>query len=164
MTSWYTPDAHDQGDVRMRMTLTLFLTAAFGALDLWVGIPTGLVLGLPPVLSGAAATTGALVGATVVTLAGERVQCWIYRRRWFAKRRQRVEHLWNRYGLIGVAFQSPVLAGTLLSTTVALGLGAPARKLLLWMSVSLVFWGTVLTGAAVLGLSIFESGEFLSNP
>jgi len=147
----------------MRMTLTFFVTAAFGALDLWVGIPTGLVLGLPPVLSGAAATAGALLGATLVTLAGERVQCWIYSRRWFAKRRQRVERLWNRYGLIGLAFQSPILAGTLLSTTVALGLGAPARKLLLWMSISLIFWGAVLTGAAVLGFSIFESWEFPSS-
>ena len=67
--------------------------------------------------------------------------------------------VWNRYGLIGVAFQSPVFAGTLLSTLVALGLGAPARKLLFWISVSLVFWGTVLTGAAVLGFSIFESWQ-----
>ena len=144
----------------MRLVLTLSLTAAFGALDLWVGIPTGLILGLPPVLSGVTATAGALLGATLVTLVGERLQRWVYSRRWFAKRRERVERIWNRYGLIGVAFQSPVLAGTLLSTLVALGFGAPARKLLFWIAVSLVFWGAVLTGAVVLGFSIFESWEF----
>ena len=92
-----------------------------------------------------------------MTIVGEQLQRWLYRLRWFYKRRERVERLWNRYGLIGVAFQSPVFAGTLISTLVALGLGAPARKLLFWISVSLVFWGGVLTGAAVLGLSIFES-------
>ena len=141
----------------MRLVLTLSLTAAFGALDLWVGIPTGLVLGLHPVLSGVTATAGALLGATLVTLAGERLQRWVYSRRWFAKRRERVERIWNRYGLIGVAFQSPILAGTLLSILVALGFGAPARKLLFWIAVSLVFWGAVLTGVVVLGFSIFES-------
>ena len=141
----------------MKLVLTLSLTTAVGALDLWVGIPTGLVLGLPPVLSGVAATVGALLGATLVTLAGERLQRWVYSRRWFAKRRQRVERLWNRYGLMGVAFQSPVFAGTLLSTLVALGLGAPARKLLFWIGVSLVFWGATLTGAVALGFSVFES-------
>ncbi len=141
----------------MRLVLTLCLTAAFGALDLWVGVPSGLVLGLPPVLSGVAATAGALLGATLVTLAGERLQRWVYSRRWFAKRRERVERLWNRYGLIGVAFQSPVLAGTLLSTLAALGLGAPPRRLLFWMGASIVFWGAVLTGAVALGFSIFES-------
>lgn len=94
-----------------------------------------------------------------MTVAGERVQRWLYSRRWFSKRRERVEGLWNRYGLMGVAFQSPVFAGTLLSTLVALGLGAPARKLLFWISVSLVFWGALLTGAVSLGFSIFESWQ-----
>ena len=141
----------------MRLLLALPLTAALGALTLWAAIPAGLVLGLPPVLSGIAATSGGLLGAVIVTIAGERLQRWLYSRRFFSQRRERVERLWNRYGLIGVAFQSPVFAGTLLSTLVALGLGAPARKLLFWISVSLVFWGGVLTGAAVLGLSIFES-------
>ncbi len=141
----------------MRLVLTLCLTAAFGTLDLWVGIPTGLVLGLSPMLSGAAATAGALLGATLVTLAGERLQRWVYSRRWFAKRRERVERLRNRYGLIGVAFQSPVFARTLLSTLAALGLGAPPRRLLFWMGVSLVFWGAVLIGAVALGFSVFES-------
>jgi hypothetical protein len=141
----------------MRLLLALPLTVALGALDLLAAIPAGLVLGLPPVLSGVAATSGGLLGAILVTIVGEQLQRWLYRLRWFYKRRERVERLWNRYGLIGVAFQSPVFAGTLISTLVALGLGAPARKLLFWISVSLVFWGAVLTGAAVLGLSIFES-------
>ncbi len=141
----------------MRLLLALPLTLAVGALDLWAAIPIGLVLGLSPVLSGVAAAAGGLLGAALVTIAGERLQRWLYSLRWFSKRRARAERLWNRYGLIGVAFQSPVFAGTLISTLVALGLGAPPRKLLFWISMSLVFWGGVLTGAAVLGLSIFES-------
>jgi hypothetical protein len=92
------------------------------------GNTAGLVLGLPPVLSGVAATSGGLLGAVLVSIAGERLQRWLYSQRFFSKRRQRVERLWNRYGLIGVAFQSPVFAGTLLSTLVALGLGAPAEN------------------------------------
>ena len=141
----------------MRLMLALPFTAALGAMDLWVGIPVGLALGLPPLLSGVAATAGGLLGAALVTVAGDRLQRWFYSHRWFSKRVERVERLWNRYGLVAVAFQSPVFAGTLLSTLVALSLGAPARKLLFWMSISLVFWGAVLTGAAVLGFSIFES-------
>lgn len=141
----------------MRLLLALPLTVALGALDLWAAIPAGLVLGLPPLLSGVAATSGGLLGAVLVTIAAERLQRWLYSQRFFSKRRERVQRLWNRYGLIGVAFQSPVFAGTLISTLVALGLGAPARKLLFWISVSLMFWGGVLTGAAILGFSILES-------
>ena len=97
--------------VEMRLMLTLSLTAAFGALGLWVGIPTGLALGLPPLMSGAAATAGGLLGATLVTLAGEQLQRWVYSRRWLAKRRQRVERLWNRYGLIRCSVPIPRTGG-----------------------------------------------------
>ena len=134
----------------------LISAAACGAIDLWFGIPVGLASGLPPVASGIAATSGGLVGAVLVTLAGERLQRWAYSRGWLAKRRERLERIWNRYGILGVAFQAPMLTGAPLGTLVALALGAPARKLLFWMGVSLVLWGTVLTGAAVLGFEIFD--------
>ena len=139
----------------MALLLKLLSTAAFGALDLWAGIPVGLALGLPPVLSGIAATSGGLLGAMLVTVAGERLQRWLYSRGWLSKRRKRIERMWERYGILGVAFQAPMLTGAPLGTLMALGLGAPAKRLLFWMSVSLVLWGAVLTGAVVLGFSIF---------
>ncbi len=139
----------------MALLLKLLSTAALGALDLWAGIPVGLALGLPPVLSGIAATSGGLLGAVLVTAAGERLQRWLYSRGWLSKRRKRIERMWERYGILGVAFQAPMLTGAPLGTLVALSLGAPAKRLLFWMCVSLVLWGAVLTGAAALGFSIF---------
>ncbi len=141
----------------MALLLKLISTAALGALDLWAGIPVGLALGLPPVLSGIAATSGGLLGAVLVTVAGERLQRWLYSRGWLSKRRKRIERMWKRYGILGVAFQAPILTGAPLGTLVALGLGAPAKRLLFWMCVSLVLWGAVLTGAVALGFSIFEA-------
>jgi hypothetical protein len=73
----------------------------------------------------------------------------------FSKRRKRVERLWNRYGVPGMALQAPMLTGAPLATIISLGLGALPRNLLVWMSVSLLLWGAVLTGAAALGLSLF---------
>ncbi len=139
----------------MALLVKLLSTAALGAVDLWVGLPVGLALGLPPVVSGIAATSGGLVGAVLVTVAGERLQRWLYSRGWLSKRRKRIERMWERYGILGVAFQAPMLTGAPLGTLVALSLGAPAKRLLFWMCVSLVLWGAVLTGAAALGFSIF---------
>ena len=79
----------------------------------------------------------------------------IYRSRRLAKRRERIERVWKRYGIPGVALQAPLLTGPLLATVLALGLGAPPRPLLVWMIASIVFWGAALTGAAALGLSLF---------
>ena len=73
----------------MRLLLALPLTFAFGALDLWAAILIGLVLGLSPVLSGVTAAAGGLLGAALVTIAGERLQHWLYSQRWLSKRRAR---------------------------------------------------------------------------
>ena len=106
-------------------------------------------------MSGAVSIVSAGAGVTLAIVAGGRLQHLVYGSRWLAKRRERVERVWRRYGIPGLALQAPLLTGPLLASVLALGLGAPARPLLCWMLASIVFWGAVLTGAAALGLSIF---------
>ncbi len=142
--------------VHMGLPLKLLSTAAAGALDVWVGIVTGVALGLSPALSGAVSIASAVVGVTLVVVAGERLQRLIYRSRRLARRRQRIERVWKRYGIPGLALQAPLLTGPLLATVLALGLGEPPRPLLGWMIASIVLWGAAITGAAALGLSVFS--------
>ncbi len=122
---------------------------------MWVGIITGLALGLPPALSGAVSVAGALLGITLVVAFGGGLRELVYRSRRLARRRERIERVWKRYGIPGVALQAPLLTGPVLATLLALALGAPPRPLLLWMLASVVFWGAVITGAAALGFSMF---------
>jgi energy-converting hydrogenase Eha subunit F len=72
------------------MLLGLLSTAAVGALDVWVGIITGVALGLSPALSGAVSTASALMGVTLVVAAGGRLQHLIYRTRRLARRHERI--------------------------------------------------------------------------
>jgi hypothetical protein len=122
----------------VNQVLKLLSTAAAGALDVWVGIITGVALGLSSALSGALSITSAVAGVTLVVAAGGRLQQLIYRSHHLAKRRERVERVWKRYGIAGLAL---LLTGPLLATLLALTLGAPPRPLLLWMLASVVFWG-----------------------
>ncbi|MBA2443603.1 MAG: hypothetical protein H0V53_14580, partial [Rubrobacter sp.] len=103
--------------------LEIFLTAALGAVDLWLGLPAGLAVGLPPVVAGAAATVGGVLGVLILVKAGGRLQRWVEERGLFSKRRKRVERLWNRYGVPGMALQAPMLTGAPLATIISLGLG-----------------------------------------
>ena len=141
--------------ISVNLLLKLLSTAAAGALDVWVGIFTGVALGLHPALSGAVSIASAALGVTLVVLAGERLQGRIYRSRRLAKRRERIERVWKRYGIPGMALQAPLLTGPILATILALGLGAPPRLLLLWMLASVALWGMVLTASAALSLSVF---------
>ena len=101
-----TPTNVPNTEASVRLLLALPLTVALGALDLWAAIPAGLVLRLPRCLAASPLRREAWLGALLVTTAGERLQRLLYSQRWFSKRRERVERLWGRYGLIGVAFQS----------------------------------------------------------
>jgi len=139
----------------VNQALKLLSTAAAGALDVWVGIITGVALGLSPALSGVVSIASAVVGVTLVVAAGGQLQQLIYRSHGLAKRRERVERVWKRYGIPGLALQAPLLTGPILATLLALTLGAPPRPLLLWMLASVVIWGVVLTGGVALGFSIF---------
>ena len=87
----------------MGLPLKLLSTAAAGAVDVWVGIITGVALGLSPALSGTVSIVSAVVGVTLVVVAGERLQRLIYRSRHLAKRRERIERVWKRYGIPGLA-------------------------------------------------------------
>lgn len=139
----------------MNMLLELLFTAALGAVELSFGVLGGVALGLPLILIGATTILGNLVALALALLAGERLQHWIYRRPGLAKRRKRVERIWNRYGVLGVAFLAPIITGTVLGTVLALALGAPARPLLRWMALSTALREAALTGAAALGLWAF---------
>lgn len=139
----------------MGLLLKLLSTAAAGALDVWVGIFTGVALGLHPISSGVVSIASAVVAVMLVVVLGERLQGRIYRSRRLLRRRERIERVWKRYGILGVALQAPLLTGPLLATVLALGLGAPPRPLLVWMIASIVLWGAALTGTAALGLSLF---------
>ena len=139
----------------MDLLLELLFTAALGAVELSFGVVGGVALGLPLVLIGAATILGNLVALALALLAGERLQRWIYRRPRLAKRRKRLERVWNRYGVLGVAFLAPLITGAVLGTVLALALGAPSRPLLRWMALSTTLRGVALTGAAALGLWAF---------
>ena len=66
-------------------------------------------------MSGALSIASALAGVTLVVAAGGRLRHLIYRSRTLAKRRERIERVWKRYGIPGVALQAPLLTGPLLA-------------------------------------------------
>jgi putative flippase GtrA len=139
----------------MDLLLELLFTATLGAVELSLGVLGGVAFGLPFILIGATTILGNLVALALALLAGERLQRWIYRRPGLAKRRKRVEQIWNRYGVLGVALLAPIITGAVLATVLALALGAPPRPLLRWMALSTALRGVALTGAAALGMWAF---------
>jgi hypothetical protein len=143
--------------VLMGLLVKLLSTFAAGAFWLWWAIPTGMVMDLPPLLSGAAATLGNLGAVFFVVILNEQLRRWFVDYRLATKQGERLKQIWSSYGLPGVALLSPLLTGAPLGTALALLFGAPPRPLLCWMTLSVVLWGAGLTVAATFGWSVLRS-------
>jgi hypothetical protein len=137
----------------MELLGKLLPTFAAGAAWFWSAIPTGIALGLHPILAGVAATLGNLTAVVLVVLVEGHLRRWAPRYSGlFTKQGEYLKRVWEGYGLPGVALLSPLIMGAPLGSALALALGAPARRLLGWMIVSVALWGVGLTVAATFGL------------
>ncbi len=70
-----------------------------------------------------------------------------------------MSRIWDKYGIIGLGFLSPLITGAPLGAAIGISFGAKPRKLFVWMTVGIAFWSIVLTTAAALGVSVFTVGS-----
>ncbi|MBI5878250.1 MAG: small multi-drug export protein [Chloroflexi bacterium] len=144
----------------MELVIKLLTILGLGAIELWAAIPAGLALQLHPVSVGITAAIGAMLGALVVVLFGERVRTWLAQRHGRKEekgRRGLIYRIWRRYGVIGLGLLAPLLTGAPLGAALGLTLGVPAGRLLFWISLGTILWSTGLTLAGALGLAGIET-------
>lgn len=63
----------------------------------------------------------------------------------FTQRNRRIVRIWNKYGLAGVAFLTPVLFSPIIGVFVAISFGGSKRRMIKYMFVSAAFWGFTLS-------------------
>jgi hypothetical protein len=142
------------------LLLKLLTVFALAAVELWAAIPAGLALRLHPVTVGVTAAVGAILGAAVVILAGDRVRTWLAQRHSGNAEKGGdglLRRVWNRWGAMGLGLLAPILTGALLGAALGLTLGVPAGRLLFWISIGVILWSVIITTAGVFGLAGFEA-------
>ncbi|MCX6557567.1 MAG: small multi-drug export protein [Candidatus Aminicenantes bacterium] len=141
----------------MKLAWKLLTVFALGVAELWAAAPAGVIMGLHPLLVCAVAALGAVSGGTVVILLGERVKAWLQKRRkreQLEERRGLLWRVWQRYGVIGWGLLAPLLVGSPLGAAFGLVLGAPPRRLLVWLAAGSVMWSVVFTLASAFGVRL----------
>ena len=63
------------------------------------------------------------------------------------KRAERLEKIWKRYGLAGVALLTPIVLTPIGGTLLAVSSGSPRDKIIYYMFVSASFWSVVFSMA-----------------
>jgi predicted neutral ceramidase superfamily lipid hydrolase len=67
----------------------------------------------------------------------------------FTKRNRRLVSIFRKYGLLGIAFLTPVILSIPIGTIVANSFEPNKRKIFLFMFISILFWSTLM-------VSLFE--------
>jgi hypothetical protein len=140
--------------------LLVFLAAATPVLEIVLVIPVGVAAGLSPIPVALLALAGNASTVAAVVLGGDRLRELLRRRSepkpegQESKRMGRARHVFERWGVPGLAFLGPATTGTHVAAAAALALGASRRPVLVWMLVGLAVWAIGTTVVAVLGLDL----------
>lgn len=153
-TQQHKPDSDNMDFIEL---LTVF---GLSIIELWAAIPAGFALNLNPIAIIIASSAGAIVGALLIILTGEKIRNKIVKWRYGDKKdfnQSRLYRIWNKYGVVGLGLLSPLLFGALIGAALGSLLGAKRWRLLLWMSIGIVVWSIGLTAVGVASLSGFEA-------
>lgn len=114
------------------------------------GILTGIALQLPLYVTIIGNIIGMLLTVIIVSFTGpflkkKIINRWFPVKKLFSKKNRKIIKVWNSYGLIGVAFLTPILLMPLGGTLIAISFGERPVKIILYMFISIIFWANVLT-------------------
>jgi uncharacterized membrane protein len=159
----------------MSLLLQLLTVSGMGAVMIWAAVPAGLAMGLHPAAAGAATAAGAIAVVLLVVVIGEPARAWLIKRLGprferalgevasptdgtgsSGDKRSTIARVWDRYGFIGLALIAPLFPGAPGASALALALGIPGRRVLLWMSIGIILWTAGFTIAVTLGFRGFR--------
>lgn len=135
------------------MDFLKYLTVFALSMIKFLGGPlAGVSLGLPFGLTLVLTVLGMMASVALFSVVGARAAQWYTQRSRrqgkpiFSSQSRRTVRIFQRFGIRGIAFLTPVLFSPIVGTVLATMLGVPRTSILLNMLWSAVLWGLVLTG------------------
>lgn len=135
----------------MHDIISYLLVFSLSMIKFLLGPVTGKLYGIQPWLTALLTAGGmaTIVGAFTYWL-GEPFHKFIMKKFYkdkplFTKANRRKVHVWKKYGLAGVAFLSPIIFSPIGGALIANSFGADKKDIVVYMTVSALFWAFVIT-------------------
>ncbi|MDJ1470572.1 small multi-drug export protein [Cytophagaceae bacterium DM2B3-1] len=117
----------------------------------FIGGPlSGVALGLHWTETYLLTVTGMMISVILFTFLGKTLKdnflSRFYKKRLlFTPRNRRLVKIWRKYGMLGVAFLTPIILTPIGGTIVASSFGESKFRIFLYMFLSALAWGVILT-------------------
>ncbi len=114
------------------------------------GPPLGVAVGIPTWGTILLSIFGMMTSVVIVILIGEKIKVFwlpkfIRNARGKKPTNKHFLNLWNRFGVFGVTFLTPILFTPIGGTLLVTAMGSSRGKIFIYMLGSAVFWGIVLS-------------------
>lgn len=127
-----------------------YLSIYFLSMTKFVAGPSfGVATGMPVFWTVVVSVLGMMTSVLIITQIGEkRGFPWISK---FIERikskslNRRFQYVWNKFGVVGVTFLTPVLFTPIIGTILVTAMGSPRGKVIIYMFFSAVFWSITLS-------------------
>jgi hypothetical protein len=114
------------------------------------GPSLGVAIGMPVIWTVVISVLGMMTSVLIFTQIGERRGYpRITRMVEYLKSRKAVNkrflYVWNRFGIVGITFLTPILFTPIIGTILVTSMGSPKGKVIIYMFFSAVFWSITLS-------------------
>lgn len=143
----------------MENLVALISVFGCGIMGSWASIPAGFTLKLPLIMIILLTSLGGAFSAVIVALIGEPARNWLLRvsgKNNIKDKDSKIGNIWQKYGVIGLGMIAPLIVGAHVGTAISIAFGASAKKTLLWMSIGIILWASVLSILVSCGISVFR--------
>lgn len=124
------------------------------------GPTTGFISGLSYIETVICTILGMMLAVCAVTLLGLPFRNFILQKfgknaKKFTPRKRMTVRVWKKYGIIGIAFLTPLILTPIGGSIIAVSFGEKTQKIILAMFISCVFWAFVLSAV------VFFAGDLI---
>lgn len=117
------------------------------------GPPLGVAVGISIFETILVSIFGMMTSVVLVTLIGERIKVfWLPKFIREASKKKPTNkyflYLWDKFGVLGVTFLTPILFTPIGGTLLVTAMGSPRNKIFIYMLCSAVFWSITLSKIA----------------
>ena len=124
--------------------LVVYVTGAAG---IWKGVPLGIALKLPSVMTGLLTALGSITTVLILYFAGDSFRKWIlkkYGKKRIEKKQGKFIKLLERFGMPVMGVLAPGLLGPVIPLIMALMLIKDTRNFLIYLVAGITLWSFVL--------------------
>ena len=112
----------------------------------------GFAYDFPVWLTALLTSIGMMISVILVSYLGDGVRLALLSKlkkrkkyRVFSKRKRKIVRVWQKFGMLGVAFLTPAILTPIGGTLIALSFGVKKAKIILFMALSAIFWSPLVS-------------------